>query len=74
MATRDIHDITRNGEKIYPQTSTDAVIREDDGNQTLMDYIEELEERLSTLENKTQKLGTDGDFTQNISAPGFFQE
>ena len=39
MATRDIHDITRNGKKIYPQTSTDAVIREDDGNQTLMDYI-----------------------------------
>lgn len=74
MASREIHDITKNGKKIYPQTSTDAVLREDDGNQTLMDYIKELETRLGTLENKTQKLGEDGDFTQNISAPGFFQE
>lgn len=74
MASREIHDITKNGEKIYPQTTTDAVIREDASNQTLMDYIRTLESRLGTLENKTQKLGTDGDFTQNISAPGFFQE
>lgn len=74
MASREIHDITKGGKKIYPQTSTDAVIREDASNQTLMDYIEALETRLTALENKTQKLGTDGDFTQNISAPGFFQE
>ena len=74
MASREIHDITRNGEKIFPQTSTDAVIREDAGNQNLQDYITALEARIGELESKTQKLGTDGNFDQDISAPGFFQE
>ena len=43
-------------------------------NKNLQDYIVELEARINQLESKTQKLGTDGNFSQNISAPGFFQD
>lgn len=74
MASREIHDITKNGKKIYPQTSSDAVLCEDKSNKNLQDYIVELEARINQLESKTQKLGTDGNFSQNISAPGFFQD
>lgn len=72
MASREIHDIIKAGSKIFPQTSTDAVLKED-SSQNLQEYIEQLETRLSNLESKTQKLNISGDFDQDISAPGFFQ-
>ena len=34
------------------------------------DYLE----RIVALENQAQKLGSDGDFKDNIKAPGFFQK
>lgn len=117
-----ISKLIKNGETIFLQTTTDAVLDNEsvsltniitelrEENETLKTLISELEtkltelidntknelltninsigdrvdvlevngddweERIKTLENKTQKLGTDGDFEKSIKAPSFYQK
>lgn len=41
---------------------------------TLENNGTDYEARIKALENQAQKLGSDGDFKDNIKAPGFFQK